>query len=154
VKGSKSINADIERTEDDSQPYVVFSADDIRESQASTLEDFFKARLPMSASQGTTRQTANGDNTSSINLRGLGANQTLIVVDGRRLPGLASGFNSLQPDINGIPLAAIERIEVLPSTASGIYGGGATGGVINIVTKKSYSGVEMGATYGNTFDTV
>ncbi len=101
-----------------------------------------------------------GDSTSSINLRGLGSNQTLILVDGRRLPGVnagggiagAVGFPLLQPDINGIPFSAIERIEVLPSTAGGIYGGGATGGVINIILRRNYSGGEISATYGNTFD--
>src|SRR5690606_7134354 len=56
-------------------------------------------------------------------------------------------------DINGIPLAAIERIEVLPSTASGIYGGGATGGVVNIVMKTDYAGVEVRAAYDSAFDT-
>jgi len=93
-------------------------------------------------------------NYSSINLRGLGENQTLILVDGRRLPprpGVVSGFG--QPDINGIPLAMIERIEVLPSTSSGIYGGGATGGMINIITRKDFSGVVLGFNYVNTFDT-
>jgi len=47
----------------------------------------------------------------------------------------------------------IERIEILPATASGIYGGSATGGVIHITTRKEFSGVEVAATYGNTFDT-
>jgi len=57
-----------------------------------------------------------------------------------------------QPDINGIPLAAVDRIEVLPSSASGIYGGGAVGGVINIILKRNFSGGEVKLNYQNTFD--
>src|SRR3546814_9881777 len=63
----------------------------------------------------TTSQSGNilGDK-SAINLRGLGENQTLILVDGRRLSSLSAGFSPGQPNLNGIPLAAVERIEVLP----------------------------------------
>ncbi|MBP8256952.1 MAG: TonB-dependent receptor, partial [Opitutaceae bacterium] len=91
---------------------------------------------------------------SGVNLRGLGTNQTLILLDGRRLPLRSSGAGSTsQADVNGIPMRMIERIEVLPSTASGIYGGGATGGVINIITRKDYAGVDVAATYLNALDT-
>jgi outer membrane receptor protein involved in Fe transport len=55
--------------------------------------------------------------------------------------------------VNGIPLSAIDRIEVLPTSASGIYGGSAIGGVINIILKKDYTGGEIRATYDNTFNT-
>jgi len=92
-------------------------------------------------------------NFSSVDLRGLGRNQTLIVVDGRRLPGIFDSMDFGQPDINGIPLAAIERIEVLPSTAGGIYGGSATGGVVNIIMRRDYSGMEVNASYRNAMDT-
>ena len=153
VFGSKLINADIPRTRDDAQPYVVFNREQLQNSPATNLEDFFRNRLPMNQSFFTSAAGGSGTN-SSVNLRGLGTNQTLILLDGRRLPPRAGpGGSTVQADINGIPLGMIERIEVLPSTASGIYGGGATGGVINIITRKDYSGVEVVATYQNTFDT-
>src|SRR5262249_18334709 len=66
---------------------------------------------------------------------------------------IAIGAPAGQPDVNGIPLAAIERIEILPTTASGIYGGSATGGVINIIRRRDYNGAEGKLTYENTFDT-
>ena len=151
VKGAKTINADIRRTEDDTQPYVVFDSQEIRRSQAVSLDDFLKTRLPMNTTQQSNNQSpTNVAGTSQISLRGLGANQTLILLDGRRM---ANSYNQgvfVQPDVNSIPLSAIERIEVLPSTASGIYGGGATGGVINIITRKDYVGADLSATYGNT----
>ena len=134
VIGSTSQNADIRRTEDDAQPYVTFDQKDIQNSQAVTLEDFLRTRLPSNAQQGsesqrTSQVASNGppSTRSSINLRGLGTNQTLILVDGRRLADVSiqdrnsqALTGSGQPDINGIPLASIERIEVLPSTAGGI----------------------------------
>ncbi len=158
VQGRRSSNADIQRTEDDVQPYVVFDAAAIARSMAGSVEEFLKTRLPMNTVASTNNLDAfsNSGNQSTIDLRGLGPDQTLILVNGRRLPGVADTFANgafNQPDINGIPLASIERIEVLPSTASGIYGGGATGGVINIVLKQDYSGMELQATYDNTFDT-
>lgn len=160
VFAGKTLNMDIQRTRDDVQPYVVYNAEAIERSGATSLEDFFRAQLPMNAViDGTNSQTAGNflGATSEVNLRGLGANQTLILVDGRRLPSVNAsivgigGFN--QPDINGIPLSAIERIEVLPTTASGIYGGAATGGVINVILKRNYSSVEARVAYENTFDT-
>ena len=153
VFGTKSINADLPRSRDDVQPYVVFSRDQLQASPAANIEEFFRTRLPMN--QGfSTGTTSAVDTTSLINLRGLGTNQTLILLDGRRLPPRAgAGGTTSQADINGIPLGMIERIEVLPTTASGIYGGSATGGVINIITRKDYSGVEVAINYQNTFGT-
>jgi len=154
VVGSRILNADIQRTEDDAQPYVVFTRADVERSGARNVEDFLARRLTASTSSRTASQ--DGDdvfgNTSNIDLRGLGADETLILVDGRRMAGFAVAGTPAQPDINGIPLAAIERIEVLPATASGIYGGGATGGVINIVLRRDYDGINLKLTYGSTFD--
>ncbi len=155
VKGSRTLNTDIQRTEDDVQPYVVIDREQIERSMSTNVEELLKTRLPMNAIQRTSSQLAGSQlgNQGAVSLRGLGPNQTLILVDGRRMPSVNTGERFVQPDINGIPLSSIERIEILPSTASGIYGGGATGGVINIITRKDYAGLDLGATYGNTFDT-
>lgn len=84
---------------------------------------------------------------STINLRGLGANSTLVLLNGRRVPGggLKGGFT----DISLIPLSAIERIEVLPDGASAVYGSDAVAGVVNIVLKKNYEEIESRARYGS-----
>lgn len=73
--------------------------------------------------------------------------RTLVLVNGRRL-GNSSFSNGQLVDMNTIPLAAIDRIEVLKDGASAIYGSDAVGGVINIITKKNFSGVEVGGRYG------
>lgn len=152
VVGSRILNTDIRRTRDDAQPYVVFDRTFISQSGATSVNDFLRQRLPMNttALSGAQRSSVAG-NRSEINLRGLGSNQTLILIDGRRAAGVSAGGPPAQPDINGIPLAAVERIEILPSTASGIYGGSATGGVINVILRRDYSGAEVGLTYENTF---
>ncbi|MBX7123843.1 MAG: TonB-dependent receptor [Opitutaceae bacterium] len=154
VMESKLLNRDIARSPDDSQPYVVFDHGMIESSGASSIEDFLKQRLPMNSVGATNAQAVGlSGNLSQINLRGLGSNQTLILVDGHRISSphvYTSGPQ--QSDINGIPIAAVERIEVLPTTASGIYGGGATGGVINIILKRNYSGLEVKFGYDDTFD--
>jgi len=155
VMSSKLLNMDLKRTRDDVQPYVVFDSQVIVDSGAIDVEDFLKQRLTMNAhavAADTTGQISSGA-TSAIDLRGLGVGQTLVLVDGRRMAGATFIGTQRQPDLNGIPLSAIERIEVLPSTASGVYGGGATGGVVNIVLRRGFGGGELSVTYDNTFDT-
>lgn len=151
-------NIDIPRTIDDVQPYYIFDLLALNRSGATNIEDFLRQRLTMNTMDQSNSQISgttdviNG-NTSTINLRGLGADKTLVLVNGRRLPNLIRAGDSFQSDINGIPLGSIERIEVMPSSASGIYGGNAIGGVINIILKKDYSGAEATLRYDNTWDT-
>jgi outer membrane receptor protein involved in Fe transport len=151
VEGSRILNMDIQRSRDDAQPYVVFDREAIEKAGSQTLQDFLQTRLSSNALAGAPAQTTAGENRSRINLRGLGPTQTLILVDGHRVASFNGGALA-QPDVNGIPLAAIERIEVLPTTASGAYGGSATGGVVNIILRRDYSGVETKLTYGDSFD--
>ena len=79
--------------------------------------------------------------TTQVSLRGLGSARTLILIDGRRLP--TSPISGQGQDLNVVPLAAVERIEVLSDGASALYGSDAIGGVINIITRKDYSGAEI-----------
>lgn len=154
VIGSRSQNVDIKRTENDPQPYVVIGQEEIRRSQSNNVEELLRKRLPMNTQSQIPSQSENAiaSTRSQIDLRGLGTSQTLILIDGRRAPRVASqGFQPDQADINGIPLAAIERVEILPSTAGGIYGGGAVGGVINIIRKRDYNGIDLQASYDTPF---
>ncbi len=154
VVGSR--NAGIRRYEDDIQPYVVFESSEIQNSFASNLEEFLKRRLPQNATQQTFSQQSafvnDFGNESRIDLRGLGTDETLILVNGRRMPRMSIGSSFEQADINGIPMSAVERIEVLPTSAAGLYGGGATGGAINIILKEDYTGFDLNVGYDNTFD--
>jgi outer membrane receptor protein involved in Fe transport len=95
----------------------------------------------------------NGETVSEIDLRGLGSNGTLILLDGRRLPSIPTSDRPLsfrQADLNAIPLHAIARVETLTGTAGGIYGFGALGGVVNVILKRDYRGVDLHGTAGIT----
>lgn len=154
VKDSRILNMDIPRSRDDAQPYVILDRETIEKSSATNLEDLLRKRLTMNTQTFTFNQvpdTGNG-NRSRVNLRGLGEDETLILINGRRTGNTVSYGTPGQPNLNGIPLAAVERIEILPTTASGIYGGSATGGVVNVILRKDYSGAETTVKYGNTTD--
>lgn len=97
---------------------------------------------------GTAHQGYNGGQTETINLRGLGAAATLVLVDGRRPVG--SGAVSTTTEANQVPLAALDRIEVLPDGASALYGSDAVAGVVNFVLRKDFQGLEVNARVGNT----
>ncbi len=105
----------------------------------------------ITASDGTglstvTTQTNGSDGSQHISLRNLGASRTLILVDGKRWPVNING----QVDVSSIPVAIIERVEVLKDGASTIYGTDAIAGVINIITRKKYDGAQVGWFYGQT----
>jgi outer membrane receptor for ferrienterochelin and colicin len=93
--------------------------------------------------------TANG--AASISLRGLGADATLVLVNGRRvaISSFAESVTTNFVDINSIPVAAIERIEVLKDGASAVYGSDAVAGVVNFVLRKDYQGFETSAGFGD-----
>lgn len=89
---------------------------------------------------GGERQGTNSHFGSGLNLRGLGSDATLVLVNGRRMGG--AGSNAEFADISTIPTAAIERVELLLDGASALYGADAVGGVVNIVLKKVFDGAE------------
>ncbi len=152
-------NMDIPRGINDVQPYYIIGADEIENSGKTDLDDVLRDSLTQNTVVETNAQidpsalTNQLGSTSSINLRGLGSSQTLILINGQRTSNFANRGATLQPDVNGIPLAAIERVEVLPGSASAIYGGTAVGGVVNVILKRSYTGGQISTTYQNTFDT-
>lgn len=124
-------------------PVSVVSADDIKMTGMTRLEDVLN-QLP-SIETGQNSFISNGaTGTASVDLRGLGSNRTLVLFNGKRLqPG---GVNTQVPDINQIPAAIIERVEVLTGGASATYGADAVAGVVNFITRR-VNGVEfsMGA---------
>ncbi len=148
-------NVDIVRTENDAQPYYIFAGEEIARANTINVEDFLKQRLTMNSVAGTYSQsTALGvrGNASQVNLRGFGENQTLILVNGRRVAG-ATGSSALrQFDLNAFAPDMIERIEVLPSSASAIYGGSAVGGVLNVILKRDFVGGDVRFTYDTPLD--
>lgn len=87
---------------------------------------------------------------SGANLRGIGVSSTLILLNGRRVANFASPGSSSGVDLNAIPAAAIDRVEILKDGASAIYGTDAISGVINFITRREYTGVDLNAYYSDT----
>ncbi|MEX5747651.1 TonB-dependent receptor plug domain-containing protein [Massilia sp. X63] len=133
-------------------PVTVIDAETIQRSGAISVETLLQ-RLPSSAgtagNQSSAYWTSNGYGTTQVNLRGLGIDRTLVLLNGRRVVSGGTGANS-SVDLNMIPVAMIERIEVLKDGASAIYGADAVAGVVNIITKKAIDGVEASVRYGKT----
>ncbi|WP_176597206.1 TonB-dependent receptor [Sphingobium sp. 15-1] len=92
------------------------------------------------------RTGTNATLSSGVNLRGLGAAATLVLVNGRRLAG--AGNLGDFADVSNIPMSVVDRIEVLMDGASAIYGSDAVGGVVNIIMKDRFEGLESGARFG------
>ena len=149
-------NVDIPRTIDDVQPYYIFKSETIEEINSVDVNTFLKEQLSMntaSSSQSIVQPVAggNGNLISDIDLRGMGSSRTLVLINGRRAAPAQNRGAFGQVDLNTIPLSAIEQIIVLPGGASAIYGGAASGGVINVVLKKNYTGGAVAVTYGDVF---
>ncbi|WMS86554.1 TonB-dependent receptor domain-containing protein [Pleionea litopenaei] len=125
----------------------IFTKDDIQAKGVNSIAEFLH-QLPQN-NFGSYRPISGRNATiSSVNLRGVGSNRTLVLLDGRRLPESMQTGNG--QDLNSIPLAAVERIEVLPRSASAQFGSGAIGGVVNIITRADFDGVELSYSLGDS----
>src|SRR5206468_7975953 len=128
---------------------------DIERIGASSTEELVK-QLSSLSSSGTSTTAANasgygGGSLATVSLRGLGSSRTLVLVNGRRAAvygGGSVGASGSSVDINSIPLAAIERVEVLKDGASAVYGSDAIAGVVNFILRTDFKGVELSASDG------
>jgi outer membrane receptor protein involved in Fe transport len=148
VVGRRTQNADIRRFEDDVQPYVVATREEIIRAHRDDVAQFISSRIT-SVTNVAEPGSPVPDFMSSFDLRGMGKLDSVVLVDGRRMPSIPeSGIGFRQADINAILLHSIDRIEVLTGTAGGIHGFGALGGVINIVLDRDVDGLEVHTTQG------
>lgn len=153
------VGSHIRGVKDGASPVVVISRDDLDQAGRATVAEALAA-LPQNfggtATETTLRTGAdplgtNASEASGVNLRGLGADATLVLVNGRRLAG--TGLRGDFSDVSSIPMSAVDRVEVLLDGASALYGSDAVGGVVNIVLRDRFDGAETrvmtgGATQG------
>jgi iron complex outermembrane recepter protein len=136
-------------------PVQILKRDDIARTGATTVEELFRQISSASSSGALVAAQATGFQTgaiSTISLRGLGSERTLILINGRRSAvygGGSTGAAGSSVDISGIPLAAVERVEILKDGASAIYGSDAIAGVVNFILRSDYQGLEVSASDGN-----
>jgi iron complex outermembrane receptor protein len=134
-------------------PVTIVSKDDIARIGATNTEQLLQSVSAISTMEATQLATGAGLSTygeANISLRGLGPQRTLILVNGRRLAPFAGSATGSTVNVNSIPIAAIERIEVLRDGASAVYGADAIAGVVNFILTKDYTGAEVGGTYGQS----
>lgn len=133
-------------------PVQVITRQELEQSGKATVGEYLQTltsdgqgSVPTTYGRGFSGATASG-----ISLRGLGANATLVLVNGRRVAPavLADDAQRAFVDLNSLPMEAVDRIEVVKDGASALYGSDAVAGVVNIILFKSFVGTRIKATYG------
>lgn len=147
--------SNIKRTDTETvQPVTVLSTG-IEKGEIGTPLELMQ-RVPVLGSMNVYENQDGGrvrGSASSIDLRGLGGQHTLMLLNGRRLPAYGLAFGGLTfSNVNNLPLAAVERVEILRDGASATYGADATAGVVNFITKRNADERRLGFRYGNTTD--
>lgn len=128
-----------------SQPILTLDRQAIESTGVTSIGDVIQ-QISTNGSALNTTFNNGGDGSTQVDLRNLGANRTLVLVNGRRwVTSLAGAV-----DLNTIPIAAVERVEVLKDGASAIYGSDAIAGVVNIITRQSFEGASASALIGTT----
>jgi outer membrane receptor protein involved in Fe transport len=143
VTGSRIRRVDAENA----SPVITIDRAAIEKTGKITIGDLVQ-ELPTIAGAATNPTVNNGGGTgaSTIDLRGLGSQRTLVLINGRRV--LRVGGPDGGADVNAIPAAAVERIEVLTVGASSVYGSDAIGGVVNFIMRKDFEGLQATVDYG------
>lgn len=135
-------------------PVIVIGREDIDRTGATSVEQLMRT-IPQNTQGGVNQENWSAvlpdqdvtDHGAGLNLRGLGQRATLVLVNGRRLAPSGSGSFV---DVSLIPVSAIERVEVLTDGASSIYGSDAVGGVVNIILRSDFEGLETAIQAGTT----
>ena len=138
VTGSRINRTDMETA----SPVTVISASDIKASGFTSLQDVLSAQPSMAGSSLGANSNNGSGGSATVNLRGMGAQRTLVLLNGRRMVASGTGADSFV-DLNTIPVSMIQSIEILKDGASAVYGSDAIAGVVNIITKTDYVGTEV-----------
>ncbi|MEO8506329.1 MAG: TonB-dependent receptor [Betaproteobacteria bacterium] len=149
VTGTNIKRADTETA----APIETITREDILASELQTISDVVR-QITANNNGSVSPSFTNGFSASgsAVSLRGLGPNNTLVLLNGRRLAnfGLADDAHAPYVDLQQIPFDAVERIEVLKDGASAIYGSDAVAGVVNVILRQQYTGLTATATTGTT----
>ena len=132
----------------DTAPVLVLDRAALEAAGEASLGDILQD-LPQQSGGINSQVNNGGDGTTRIDLRGLGASRTLVLVNGRRQVAGGSGANA-SVDLSAIPLAAVERVEVRGAGGSTLHGAGAIGGVVDIITRQDLDHTEAAAYLGTT----
>jgi len=145
VTGSRIPRKDLEGP----SPVSIYDRTTIERSGGTSIGQILREIPSVAGGAQSTTINNGGTGSQNISLRGLGSARTLVLINGRRAPD-SSGGNSGIVDLNTIPVAMVERVEVLKDGASAIYGSDAIAGVVNIIMRKDFEGVEITAQTGQS----
>ncbi|MGV8940372.1 MAG: TonB-dependent receptor plug domain-containing protein [Lysobacter sp.] len=145
VTGSRLKRAQIEGA----VPVMVINRESIDASGDVSVADVLRDSTFSSFGNFKPQSGSSAQSLATIDLRGIGSGRTLVLIDGRRAPTNPMSASS-GTDLNAIPLAAVERIEILSDGASAVYGSDAIGGVVNIILRKDFNGAELRYGLGQT----
>jgi len=145
VTGSRIVRQDFEAI----SPVTTVGSEQLELTATLTVESLLNELPQIVPGNTRTSNNAGGEDFATIDLRGLGPNRTLVLVNGERVP--ASSTTGVV-DLNTIPASLIDRIEVVTGGASAVYGSDAISGVVNFILKDDYEGAELTATYGSSFE--
>jgi iron complex outermembrane recepter protein len=138
VTGSNIARTEIETA----LPVQVLTREDIERSGSATVAELMsKVSANVLGHSDQLSIDSGTPGLSSVNLRGLGSGNTLVLLNGRRIANYA--FDGAAVDVNSIPLAAVDRVEILKDGASAIYGADAVAGVVNFILRKNFTGLEL-----------
>jgi outer membrane receptor protein involved in Fe transport len=127
-------------------PITTINSEDFEFSGQPTLEEYLNQMPQLHPDYGRTSNNP-GDGTAKLNLRGLGAGRTLVLLNGRRVA--PSGMGSAI-DVNNLPRSLLDRVEIITGGASTVYGSDAIAGVINFITRQNFDGIGLDASYNVT----
>lgn len=144
VTGSRIARSDLQA----SSPVSLVDQDQIRLSGEVNVENILEEIPAVAPDLGGTTNNG-GSGIATVDLRALGANRTLVLVNGRRY---VASDNQQRVDLNNIPAALIDRVEVVTGGASSIYGSDAVAGAVNFILKDDFEGVRLGGQWGRTDD--
>jgi iron complex outermembrane receptor protein len=143
ITGSRIKQIDVETA----SPVQVITRDEIRKTGVTNVQELLNNMTATSSGTATDISASNSfaPGASQASLRNLGAQATLVLLNGRRLPTFPlPDFQVTFANLDTIPIAAVERVEVLKVGGSAVYGSDAIAGVINVITRSSYEGIEVG----------
>lgn len=145
VTGSRIQRQDMETA----SPVTIIDAATIKAEGFTSVDQMLQAQTSMAGAAAGSSTNNGADGVAHVDLRGMGSQRTLVLLNGRRMVNSGSGADSAV-DLNSIPIAMIARVEILKDGASAVYGSDAIAGVINIITKQDFEGFQIDVTGGMT----
>ncbi|MEM1230432.1 MAG: TonB-dependent receptor [Pseudomonadota bacterium] len=131
-----------------SSPITVITGQSILESGFGDLGEALRNQVAAGTAGFNQSSILSGGGSTSVDLRNLGASRVLVLINGKRVASFADALANQATDLTFLPNALIDRVDILRDGASAVYGSDAITGVVNIILKESFEGIEAGATTG------